>query len=146
MKINLLLFFLCGLLISCTANRGGQSTIDEVRSLEDKWMTALQQKDTAFLSQVISDDFLLNGSSPVAETKDQYLGTSAMPERTLEPIELSDRSFHRYQNTVVSSGTALYRGNWKQNAFHFSARYTNVYVYSKGRWRVVAAHVSSISS
>ena len=118
--------------------------IQKVSGLEDRWMKALQARDTATLSRLLAPAFVLSGQSQNVETRAQYLQTSAMSNRTLEPVVLADRHFEVFDNTVISTGRATYAGTWKENSFHLLVRYTHVYVKSGKDWKVVAAHLSML--
>lgn len=146
-----LALFIPGLLYSCNPtqfisnqNLQQQEAIKKVTLLEDRWMKALVAKDTSMLSGILAADFTLSGSSPVKETRTQYLQTSAMPERSLQPLTLQDRELKLYNNTIISTGKTTYKGNWKERAFELQVRYTHVYVLNKKNWHVVSAHLSAI--
>jgi len=141
------------LLLGCTGPRQATSVtgaspveeaVAEVRLLEDQWMEALVQKDTAVLASLLDPAFTLSASSPTTETRQQYLQTAAMPERTLQPILLQDRQFKAYRQTVVSSGKTAYTGHWKDKRFHLPVRYTTVFVKQPSGWRAVSMHFSII--
>ncbi|WP_207434855.1 nuclear transport factor 2 family protein [Sabulibacter ruber] len=127
-----------------TTSSGSQDTqsTQAVEKLEDAWMQDLVSKDTAALSKILAPEFTLSGSSEERETREQYLQTSAMPTRNLQPLKLEDRQFKAYGQTVVSTGKTEYAGTWKDNAFRLPVRYTNVYARLNGTWQVVSAHLS----
>ena len=134
-------------LYSCTGIQKTPAAIDqqlhekEVRELEDQWMAALVRRDTNVLARLLAPGFILNGSNG-PESRLQYLQTTAMSERTLQPMALSERHFAVWGSTVVSTGNTTYAGNWKGNTFRLPVHYTHVYVRLQGSWQVVAAHLS----
>ncbi|WP_205502282.1 nuclear transport factor 2 family protein [Rufibacter psychrotolerans] len=142
--IFLLLFLVPACKGTADLSQSGPEAIREVERLEDRWMKALVRKDTAAMSQLLAPEFTLSGSSAVLETRKQYLETSAMPERALQPLLLEDRQFRGYPNTVVSTGRTKYAGTWNANAFAMPVRYTHVYARVNGSWKVVTAHLSLI--
>lgn len=135
--------------MSCTGLRRPAATAPvqqpekEVSVLEDQWMAAMVSRDTAVLSAILAPQFILNGSNG-AESRSEYLQTAAMPERTLQPIVLTDRHHTAYEQTVISYGRATYAGHWKGNAFRLPVRYTNVFVRLNGRWQAAAAHLTVV--
>ncbi len=140
----------CGLLsISCASKRTATASINTrvektVSALEDKWMISLVNKDTSTLAQILAEEFSLSGSYQDLESKKQYLQTSALADRKLQPVVLQDRLFKPYGNTVVSTGKTQYKGTYKGRQFNLPVRYTNVFVKLKDGWKVVAAHLSTI--
>ena len=67
-----LLFILIFLAHGCLSFRpagGDAKQIKEVAAIEDKWMAALVNKDTAYLSTILTDDFTLSAASEDEETK-----------------------------------------------------------------------------
>lgn len=144
----LLLFILVLLAHGCSSSRtasGDAMQIKEVAAIEDKWMSALVNKDTAYLSSILTDNFTLSASSEDEETKVQYLQTSAMSNRVLEPITLQSRKFKRYGITVISTGKTNYKGHWKDRKFDLPVRYTNVFVKVKGHWKISSVHMSILN-
>ncbi len=135
---NLFLIVITANLLSCAPTQPGV-----IYQLEDKWMSALSQKDTATISPLLDASYMLNGSRNMNETRTQYLSTSAMTERHLEPILLTDRELQLEDNVAISTGSAKYTGKWKDNNFSFAVRYTNVWIRKKGKWKAVATHIST---
>jgi ketosteroid isomerase-like protein len=129
---------------SITGAPTAEAAVAEVTLQEDQWMDALMRKDTAVLASLLDPPFTLSASSPAAETRQQYLQTSAMPERTLQPILLQDRQFKAYGQTVVSSGKTAYTGQWKDKRFHLPVRYTTIFVKQQNGWKAVTMHFSII--
>jgi hypothetical protein len=135
LSIAFLIMAIC--LASCTVVKP-----DKVFVLENKWMDALVRKDTAQIVTLLHPKFILNGSNEKNETREQYLMTSIMPDRKLEPIELKDREAFIEGKSIISTGTAEYKGQWKENEFHLRVRYTYVWVHAKKGWKVLTAHLS----
>lgn len=67
----------------------------------------------------------------------------ASARRTLEPVLLEDRDVRRYGPTAVTTARATVRGTLRGRAFALVARHTNVFVHDDGRWRAVAAQVTT---
>ena len=141
----MVLLFLASCVASQTTPTPGHA-VPTVQAMEDDWMHSLVAKDTATMAPILAPNFTLSGSNEQRETREQYLATTAMPERTLEPITLEDRAFENYSNTVISTGIATYKGRYKNNGFHFRIRYTNVYIFDNNEWKVAAAHISTINN
>lgn len=137
-RITAIYFLLILLLAGCASADTG-----EIAELEDQFMEALVEKDTATLSKFLDEDFILNGSSSVNETRAQYLETSAMPERDLEPIVLENREYAIHGKTVISTGSTTYTGTWKENKFTLPVRYSYVWMKKNGAWKVISAHLSA---
>ncbi len=132
-------------LIQSCATMGSKTdqTIREITAMEDNWMRSLSARDSAAISAILLPDFTLSGGSMARETRQQYLQTSAMPERYLEPITLEDRAFQIFPRTVISSGIATYKGKYKNHIFDLKVRYTNIYVKQR-QWKVASAHLSTL--
>ncbi len=135
---KLLLIFLIAIIFGCAPT---QPSV--IFHLEDKWMEALTKKDTVTISSLLAASYILNGSGNINETRSQYLTTSAMPERNLEPILLKNRELQMDRNIAISTGSTEYKGRWKENNFSFAVRYTNVWIKKNGNWQAVATHIST---
>lgn len=107
-------------------------------------MEALVKKDTVVISGILDQAFILNGSSSINETRSQYLETSAMAERNLEPLILNNREYSVHGSTVVSTGSTEFTGAWKGNEFSIPVRYTFVWMKKNGDWKAISAHLSEL--
>jgi len=135
----------CSGLNQSSSLREQTNPVQDVTLLEDKWMGALVEKDTAVLSSILAPAFTLSAGSPEIETRQQYLQTAAMPERKLQPVVLEDRHFQVFEETVISTGKTTYKGEWKTNKFNIPVRYTTVYVKQGDSWKAAAMHFSTIN-
>lgn len=130
---------------SCSSTKKYSSPTEEVKVLEDQWMLALREKDTAFLNKILLPTFVLNGTNQHPESKQQYLETSAMQERSLDSPILNNREIKVYPETVISMGNTIYSGIWKGNNFNLRVRYTNIFIRFNNQWKVAAAHLSILN-
>lgn len=116
--------------------------VSAVLAVEDSLFTALVRRDTATLSRLLTPDFALGGPGEELESRAQYLSSSLMPQRSLEPIELHDRQVRLHGPTAVSTGWGRLRGTLGDRPLDLRYRYTTVFVAEDGRWQATASHIS----
>jgi ketosteroid isomerase-like protein len=134
------------LLCACAGARGpGAAPEQAVLEAEQRWYTALAAKDVAALEQVLAREFVLNGSAPGLESRETYLQTARMSERTLEPVALEQRQVRVYGEAAVTTGRGQLRGVYKARPIALTFQYTSMFVLRGGRWQAVASHVSVVS-
>src|SRR5262245_59282984 len=99
------------------------------------------------LDQLLSDDFsLVDVMSGSEVTKSSLLSVMKSGQLKFEAIELVNSHVRLYQATAVILGRTQMKGRFGDLPFSVSSRYTHVYVEDQGRWRMVAAQGTPITS
>jgi ketosteroid isomerase-like protein len=130
-----------------TRSGANQKGNDEqaVRKLLNELYAALGRNDAAALDRIYADDYTLVNESGELTTKAPRLAAIKSGELKYESVGFDELNLRLYGQTAV----ATYRGT---NKFQFKGqdvggqfRVTVTLVKIKGRWQVVAAHVTRIA-
>ncbi|MFN2492303.1 MAG: nuclear transport factor 2 family protein [Pyrinomonadaceae bacterium] len=117
----------------------------EVRKLERAWLDAYEQHDAKAMNAIVADDFVITFPDGSMQTKPQILDSIKVPP---SPGGLSLK-FHTeevqarvYGDTVILSGLVVTDYMRDGKPAKEKSRYTDTYIKRKGRWQVVASHLS----
>jgi ketosteroid isomerase-like protein len=120
-------------------------TEKSLRTLESRWMGALQQRDASTLSQLVSDDFTLVSPRLVvaAGDRDKYF-QHAMRELSLTSYEFEGLTVRLYGRAAVVSGRLRQSASVAGEDWGGSYLFTDVWVSRDGAWQVVSRHLSPL--
>jgi hypothetical protein len=116
------------------AAAGAPSLQSQLLDLEQTWMHAAEDRDTATLSRVLSDDYLDINYKGMVRAKRDALKSSNVSDRTSTQT-LSDEKVRLYGKTAIVTG----RGTLTSGHQSYHWRFTDVFVASSGQWRVVSS-------
>jgi hypothetical protein len=144
-----LLIFAMTLLFGISATKGQTRSIrahqdtraeQELRKLEREWLDA----DAAAVERIEADDFTITYGDGSVRDKAQYVEMAR--RRGVKDPNVSqwteDSKVRIYGDTAVTTGRYLY----KNKDTISESRYTDTYIKGKGRWQVVASHLSNIGN
>ncbi len=144
-RSSILLFILSTVAASAFAQIPPTTTADaEVRTLERRWLDAYEQHDTKAMSEIVADDFVITFPNGSQQTKAQILQMISGPRNTVNPSKFytEDVKARVYEETVVLTGKVTSEYVQAGKPVKEVSSYTDTYVRSKGRWQVVASHLS----
>ena len=142
---------LVGLLLLCGVLAHGQDTSRSEHgdrtlliALENSWNQAQLHHDSKALDGLVADTFVSTDNDGGFQNKAQFLadnrGTSYAP--TL--MANSDERVFFYDNTAVVAGMYHAKGTSKGKRFDHYGRFTDTWVFTKGKWLCVASHTSNL--
>ncbi|HUQ45581.1 MAG TPA: nuclear transport factor 2 family protein [Gemmatimonadaceae bacterium] len=105
--------------------------------LENEWTRALVQRDTASFRRLLAPRFVYTEDAQVMGKDDVIRGVVG-PDR-VEWAGNEDMIVHDYGSTAVVTGILAVRGTGANGAFARRYRYTDTWLRTNGRWRVIAA-------
>ena len=130
------------LVSGCASMSAGRQTVDpsaaaaEVRSLEEQWTTAFNNRDTRFMEQVMAPEYVLVSSggpqgANVTRREDWmrvWLGQERLPyeARVLDVVVVGD------------TAVATLEARWRRESF-----LTDIWARRNGRWQLVFRHSAS---
>jgi hypothetical protein len=112
----------------------------ELIRLEKQWAEALG--DSAYLSRITSDDYVIVDASGDVRNKQQEL-TLARSEK-FETSTVDDLSVRIYGNSAVVLGRYSLAGTVMGQPYKETGRFTDVWVNYSGNWRVVSTQNTSL--
>jgi ketosteroid isomerase-like protein len=102
---------------------------------EALWVHALQQRDTALLADLLTDDFVDTTWQGARRAKREVL--QSLAANGPQPIELGDLSVSLHGETAIVRGLNTIHG--PDGAVRAHIRFTDVFLYSRDAWRAVSA-------
>ncbi|HEV7165641.1 MAG TPA: nuclear transport factor 2 family protein [Gammaproteobacteria bacterium] len=111
------------------------SDTQQLLDLEQRWLTAAMQHDTAALQQILADDFVDVTYQGALRDKTDHLHSSLAPGKTKQTLEelkvrlYGDTGIVTGQNTIVAI----------DGSFTYRIRFTDVFVRRDSRWQAVSA-------
>ena len=119
----------------------------EVRKLERAWLDAYEQRDAKAMDAIVADDFTITFADGSIQTKAQILNSIKAPRRPASPtfkFHTEDVQSRVYGDTVILIGRVVTEYQRDGKAVKEENRYTDTYVKRRGRWQVVASHLSNV--
>ncbi|MGH9905507.1 MAG: nuclear transport factor 2 family protein [Pyrinomonadaceae bacterium] len=126
-----------------SANQKGNDE-QAIRKVLDEISAALGRGDTAALDRIYADDYTLVNESGVVTTKAPRLAAIKSGELKYESVNFDEVNIRMYGNTAVVTYRVTSKGQFKGQDIGGQYRATSTYVKIKGRWQLVAAHITRI--
>ena len=126
---------------------GQNQDIETLKKLNRDFLNSIVNKDTATLSKILADDFLLINPGGAKRNKADNLSSVFTPNQNVVSVDI-DSVEVRLLSGEVGLVTA-----WTNNKVEadkkettFKICYQDVYMKRKNKWEAVAAHVSFLGS
>ena len=118
----------------------------ELRRLEDEWLTSYLRGDKATFDRVVADDFTGTDESAKVRSKMQERDlVQAVPGPAGVTLTNEDVKARVYGDTAIVTGRIVSRVQSGGNAnINFQSRFTDTFLRRQGRWQVVARHYSRL--
>ena len=132
---------------SIKANQGAKAE-QVLRKLEREWLDAGRNKNLAAIERILADDFIITFGDGTIRDKGEVIRRLSLRTGTKNPNEYDwteDSVVRVHGNTAIIIGRYMYRLRDKDIETVSQSRYTDTYIKRKGRWQVVASHLSSIA-
>ncbi len=120
---------------------------EEVRKLERQWLDAYEQNDAEAMERIVADDFTITFPEGSVQTKPQLMKMIKAPRRPDQPrmkFRTEGVQSRAYGDTVILMGRVVSEYERDGKAVREQSRYTDTYVRRRGRWQVVASHLSNV--
>jgi ketosteroid isomerase-like protein len=139
-KILFLALTLCLLAIPVIRSAAQESDSTKLRALEAKLMEAYKERQVDLLASLLDEDFVITYEDGSTYGKTGYISFSATPSVRVDVVEMSDIKVRMHGDTAVLTGAYHERGENKGKAYDYHDRFTDVWMKSDGKWRLVASH------
>jgi ketosteroid isomerase-like protein len=119
----------------------------EVRKLEREWLDAYEKNDAAAMDRIVAEGFTITFPNGGVQTKPQLMSMIRAPRKGPPPkFHTEGVESRAYGDTVILTGRVV--GEFQQDGktVRDVSRYTDTYVKMKGRWQVVASHLSNVEA
>ena len=125
-------------LIDAAAQEESESA--KVRALEVRLMESYKERQIELLASLLDDDFVITFEDGSTYGKTGYISYSATPSVRVDVAEMSDTKIRMHGDTAILTGAYHERGNDKGKPYDYRDRFTDVWMKSGGKWRLVASH------
>lgn len=118
----------------------------EIIQLEKQMFAAIQKKDTAAISRILADDFVLRTpGAPPADKKAFLAAIQGIPAEIVA-VWSEDLAANIYGDTGVLTGTQLARVRDGGKEAVSAQAFTDIFIRRGGRWQLALAHSVEIPS
>ena len=125
---------------SLPAGAQEESDAAQVRALDLKLTEAYKQRKFDLLASLLDEDFVITFEDGSTYGKTGYISYSAATTTRVDVAEMSDMKVRMHGNTAVLTGFYHERGVEKGGAYDYRDRFTDVWMKSDGKWRLIASH------
>ena len=115
----------------------------EILALDREWADAMVRGDRATLERIFSDDLIVTSGDGTLRDKKGEMGDGG-PEIKTYFFDTDDLRVRVYKGAAVVTGHARWRINYDGRDIDNERRYTCVYARERGRWRMVAMHLTRV--
>jgi ketosteroid isomerase-like protein len=122
-----------------------EATKQELEQLSTNWATAELSGDTAFIEQLLADDFVGVGPRGFMLTKGQWLDRFRSGDLSYESFSWDELLTRLYGDAAVVIGRETSKGRYKDQDIQGQYRETRVFVRPGGRWLLASLHLSPIA-
>lgn len=117
-----------------------ESESAKVRALEVRLMESYKERQIELLASLLDDDFVITFEDGNTYGKTGYISYSATPSVRVDVAEMSDVKIRMHGETAILTGAYHESGDNKGKAYDYRDRFTDVWMKSGGKWRLVASH------
>lgn len=115
-----------------------------IEGLESEWRDAQLTDNVATLDRLLADDYLGISANGTLETKADVLATRRLGRLKITRLDLSDIKIRIYGDTAVVTSKVDLTGKNGDRDISGHYRYTRVYNYRLGQWRIVSFEASRV--
>jgi ketosteroid isomerase-like protein len=117
---------------------------DDLARALDAYNEATIHKDTAALSALVTDDYVLVNSDTSVQDKRSYLADFAVPGFTLEPYVVEQPVYKVHGDAALTGGS--FKLSWTQDGRHQTRRLriAHFWVKSAGKWRIAYTQLTRV--
>jgi ketosteroid isomerase-like protein len=130
------------------AQMGAGAVVDAIKVMENKWATALDQRDTAAVGKMLAADYVFINQTGSIQNRQQYL--TGMMDTTFSSTggKNSDQQVRTYSDVAVDLGTSeamVRRNGGTATVEHY--RWTDVWAkQADGSWKCVSSQVATMKT
>jgi DNA-binding response OmpR family regulator len=120
-----------------------QESTQELMVLERQWVEAYRNRNLAALDRIWAEDFVYTNPFGEIRNKEQAL-EMVRSELRYEFFVTFDVRGNVFEQTAVSTGRTIAKGEYRGREISGEYRYTNTYALRGGEWRAIASHMTRV--
>ena len=121
-----------------------EHTEQEVMRLADTWATAELRGDTAFLANLLVDDFIGIGPLGFLLTRQEWLARHQSGDMKYDIHTLDEVRVRAYTEAAIVIGRLTQEATYRGNPMNAQLRTTLVFVHQQGQWQLAGLHFCNI--
>jgi hypothetical protein len=133
--------------LTASASFGQKKTNGDDQTLmkmEQEMSDAVTKGDTAVLDKYIAENASLTDPGGMMSNKAQFIAMLKSGDLKIQSTKIEDMKVQMFDNTAVVTYRTADKGTFKGTDITGNYRWTDVFVKSNGKWRLVAGHGTPI--
>jgi ketosteroid isomerase-like protein len=114
----------------------------KVRALELKLMDSYRERQIDAFASLLDEDLVITFEDGNTYGKIGYISYTSNPSVQVEVAEMSDLKIRLHGDAAILTGAYHERGQSKGKTYEYRDRFTDVWMKTGGKWRLVASHYS----
>ena len=131
---------LCGSGYSQSKEKPASATEQAVMRIERELLAALLKGDASANERYLAETYVFTGPDGSVEDRAQAIASLKSGDLKLQSASLDNAKVQIYGDTAVVTYSSDDKGTFKGKDISGKTRWTDVFVYRKGGWQVVASH------
>ena len=119
---------------------------EQLRGIETRLATAWVEGDRSFIEHILAEDWsvidLTGRILRKAEVLEEAFGSK---ERKIVSMHIDDLSVRSYRTWAIVTGRTQAAGEYQGVVSQVTLRFTDVFAYRDGEWRVIASQATLVS-
>jgi ketosteroid isomerase-like protein len=128
------------------ASAGDATDVATLTRLSDDWDNAIVRKDEKAIADNMAEDFRIIDGYGNVDSKKGFVADIIDPKLTIDPYTVEEFSVRLYGDTALLSGRTHMTGKHDGKPFESNYRYIDIYVRTKGEWKIVSVQITRLTS
>jgi ketosteroid isomerase-like protein len=129
-----------------SASAGDATDVATLTRLSDDWDKAIVRKDEKAIADNMAEDFRIIDGYGNVDAKKGFVADIIDPKLTIDPYTVEEFSVRLYGDTALLSGRTHMTGKHDGKPFESNYRYIDIYVRTKGEWKIVSVQITRLGS
>jgi len=125
-----------------TAQTGDDSQQTKLVIMEHLWNEAQVNRDAGVLDAMIGDSFVNTEYDGEVSGKAKFLADIKDPQFKPTSLTIQELKVTMYADAAVVIGSYHAKGTYQGKPYEHIGRFTDTWVYTRGRWQCAASHTS----
>ena len=128
-----------------TGNTGFARDEDLIRKMEDQWLKAIREKQTADLQKILDDSYKIVDSNGEVLSKAQEIARLESDSFKIDSISVQDLYVRVYVGGAVVTGQAVLKAKMKDTDISGTYYFTDVFESGTGTWKAVYTQLTKVA-
>ena len=125
---------------------GDATDVATLTRLSNEWDQAIVRKDEKAIAANMAEDFRIIDGHGNVDAKAGFVADIVDPKLTIDPYTVEDFNVRLYGDTALLSGRTHMTGKHDGKPFESNYRYIDIYVRTKGTWKIVSVQITRLDS